>query len=943
MKNFYKKLLPSQGVYCVMSINGNTRNHFCDTLESMEEMIDVLVASNSNVFFALSSFNNYSRKADNALYSRSFFVDLDVGEGKGYASKDQALLALQFFLEATQLPPPVIVDSGNGIHAYWPFDRDVPVDEWAVYADKFKRFCLDSDLHIDPVVTADVSRVLRCPGSFNHKSTPAIPVVLLSPAEDDICEYDFDAFKEFLGISEKPSEVTLAPYTDSFDDGSLAVAKRDENFEYVFADIAIQSLQGNGCNQIKHIIEEARNLPEPLWYAGLSIAVRCVDGEQAIHDMSQDYEGYSREETIRKANQSLREATWAHGCDAFARENPAGCEGCPRRGKFSSPIWLGRRLKTEEAPAPQGKGQESERPSSGQKDGAFFPEDIRPFARGVSGGIYYLPPVKQDKKGNPIQDDPILVFENDILPIKRIIGGPDGDVLQVRNVTPRDPTNEFQLPVRCVYAVEELKRTLPENGVYPLPNAIPYAALYFFKWATFLQNNEAAEIMRMQMGWTENREAFVIGAAEITKQGERPAAVSHMVRNVSKITKRAGSYDLWRKSAQGLNYPGWEQQAFGLLCGLGSPLMTYSPVSGATVCFMSSESGQGKTASLYAGLSVFCNPKEISVLEGNATENALTGRYLAMKNMMFGIDEVSNIEAETLSKIIHKISQGKAKMRMQSSVNAERELEQTASLIAFFTSNKDLYDVLRTFKGSPDGEMARLVQIALRKPKQLIDTPEVGPQIIDPLRENYGHAGPMLIEYIFQKGEDHVKVILQKWRARWEKDFSNKTEYRHYVAALSSAFAAGELSNEAGIIDFDLERIYKVLLVDLIQLRDKTVKLNTTNYKSLVSEFIHRYHAGFLIFNEGRVISEPRTELVGRIEVDHKVQYISKSSFKKFLAGLQISAAEFEKAMEKENMMVDTKKVRLSSGWKAGMVTPAISVYALKADIPEEILSVEKT
>ena len=50
------------------------------------------------------------------------------------------------------------------------------------------------------------------------------------------------------------------------------------------------------------------------------------------------------------------------------------------------------------------------------------------------------------------------------------------------------------------------------------------------------------------------------------------------------------------------------------------------------------------------------------------------------------------MEGKSLSNLVHKISSGKAKIRMQASQNAEREHEMSASLIAVFTSNHSLYN-----------------------------------------------------------------------------------------------------------------------------------------------------------------------------------------------------------------------------------------------------------
>jgi hypothetical protein len=942
---FYKNMLPTQGFFCVTVIqpSGVVRNLFTATYDGVVELVDIY-KNDCNVFVSPNTYLNESRKADNTAFSRAFFVDLDVGTGEGkYPSKSAALIGLEEFTNAVQLPPPVRVDSGYGIHAYWVFGDDIAIAEWKLYANKFKKFCLDSGLLIDRAVTADAARIMRCPDTSNFKRNTSVPVVYLDAQGQD---YDFDMFKQFLGVESVP-DFDLTLVERGLDADMVEILKAD-NFEYIFADIAISSLQGAGCAQIKFILENAKSLSEPLWYAGLSVAVRCVDRDTAIHDMSRDYISYSSTQTSLKAEQSLREATWAHGCDAFNKLNPTVCNGCPHRGKISSPIRLGRKLRevelSDDSPVVIDDPLQVVPPSTPVLQGKFaLPKAMFPYAQGANGGVYYMPPKKVSKDGTTDQDDPILIFRNDVYPLKRVIGGPEGDALLVRSIVPRDPTKDFMLPIRSVYVQDELKKILPNNGVYPTPNTIQLVAGYFHKWAEYLQTKEQAETMRMQMGWSEDLTSFVAGGVEIRSDGtEAPSAASSMVKNISKATYREGSYDVWKQSASALAAPGWEMSAFALLCGFASPLMMFTTTPGATICYMSADSGTAKSGSLYAGLSVFCRPKEISVLEGAATDNAYVGRYLGLKNLMFGIDEVSNIDAEDLSKLIHRVSQGKAKLRMQSSVNAERELEQSASLVCMMTSNKDLYDVLRTFKGSPDGEMARLIQFTMKKSLEMEQNPARGPQIFEPLHSNFGHAGPDFIKYVYRKGFDHVRKLVGEWRARTEIDFTDNNAYRFYTSVFSAVFAAGQLANEAGIVNYDLDRIYRAVLLEAIQLRDKTAKLNTTDYKVLVAEFINKYHTGFLILNDDRVVGEPRTALIGRIEVHNQSQYISKTEFKKYLAVLQISAREFEFAVEKEGILVDpARKIRLTSGWKAGMNTPAIYTYHFKTDIPEGLFTNE--
>jgi hypothetical protein len=712
----------------------------------------------------------------------------------------------------------------------------------------------------------------------------------------------------------------------------------------LFQLIAEKSLEGTGCNQIKNILINARTLPEPLWWAGLNIAYFCDDGETAIHTMSEDHDDYTPEATVRKVHLRNSKATGPITCTYFASLDLNLCDGCKHRGKITTPKQLGRQLKiipiheireeeTEESDTVR-TAPVSQSPVPVQKI-TVFPTELHPFVRGVNGGVYYIPPPKVDKKGNKHQDDPIQLSSHDVYPIKRMYSPLDGECLTVRNIIPHDPIREFILPMKCVYAQEKLREILAANSVFFNPSALPHFMNYFVKWGQHLLNTEEAEQMRMQMGWTDSFDAFVIGNKELRKDGtERPAPASPYVRGLAKLLKPEGSYEKWKEAAQALNQPEFEMHAFVMMCGFASPLMRLTSTSGVTIA-LTGESGAAKTGAMYGALSAFGHPKDLSVVD--ATDNGLVGRYLALHSLMFGLDEVSNYEGEAISNIVHKISHGKAKIKMQASVNAERTLEMSASLIGVMTSNGDLYDKLSEFKDNPNGEAARLINFYVNKPAMLRNNPRFGTRVFNTFRTNYGWAGPEFIRHFFNIGEDAVLEKGKVWADRFLADFSMDNSYRFYENLVQSVFAAGEMLAEADIVHYDLDRIYRVIINEMISIKDKTIKLNYTDYKALLGEFINKHHAGALVLNNGKVTTEPRFALVMRMDVQTQMCYISKTEFKKYLGSKQISSRAFETALEDDGILVYNGKQRLSNGWKAGMTTPPIAVYGFKTEIPEEL------
>jgi hypothetical protein len=97
LKQFYEKALPSQGVYCVTGIEQATKkttNRFAETLEDAFKLIEKIKNQQLNTFVALGTFDGFSRKADSCLFFRTFFIDLDVGESKAYANKEEANVLL---------------------------------------------------------------------------------------------------------------------------------------------------------------------------------------------------------------------------------------------------------------------------------------------------------------------------------------------------------------------------------------------------------------------------------------------------------------------------------------------------------------------------------------------------------------------------------------------------------------------------------------------------------------------------------------------------------------------------------------------------------------------------------------------------------------------------------------------------------------------------------
>ena len=924
INKFYTRALPTEGVYCVADINPTTkrtRHKFVESIDDLVKTIDSLSAS-TNVFVAMSSFKGHSRKADQASYGRSFFVDLDVGEGKGYESKEDALESLAKFVEANSLPPAITVDSGTGVHAYWFLDKNLPTEEWKVYAEKFKDLCLNNGLAIDPVVTADVARILRSPDTFNYKTNPPTPTKVITWHEEVSTIEDWITI---LGENE-----TVVDFEDIVNakvplSSEQRKALKLDNFQSKFKTIAIKSLKGEGCAQIANIITNAASLDEPLWYAGLSIAQHCSDRDEAIHKISEDHPEYTRQGTERKANQTQDKP---QSCITFNNMNPGLCDSCQHFNKITNPLSLGKEFIPAIVPS------NTPLVMNGRMVG--LPKDLYPFVYGgKEGGIYYEPPQEFDDDGQSLpRKKAILVCKYDLYPVRRVDSPTDGECLEMQVHLPHDPVRNFSMPMRCLYSVNDFRDIITSQGILYNPNSQQgkYLMTYLYAWGDYLITKSKAEIMRQQMGYTEDKKAFIVGDKELTHDGQvLNSPTNPLIRDMVKKLHTLGSYEVWKEAANRLNTPSLELQAFTMLTGLGSILMHKTSTPGVTIALTGADSGSAKTGALRAALSMWGEPEKLGLhTEKGGTTNGMVERYLTLHNIVFGLDEVGNIEGKDLSGLVHKIATGSGKIRMQASVNAEREQKASASLIAILTSNHSLYDKIHQYKKNANGEIARFIEFTVRKPKLFYDNPEAGFEIFDTFNKNYGWAGIDFVKNLYKTSEEVVDRKFAEWSNKFKEDFGHDTTYRYYENLITATFTAAELAIEFGIVSLDLERIYKKTIGDMISIRDNGQRVNDIDYESILGEYINAHQTGILAIDDNRVAMDPRTDLIIRAEIDQAKMYIEKRHFRDYLTKNGVSIGEFVFQMKEKGYKIHDRKKRMGVGWKP--TTGLSSITTLEID-----------
>lgn len=211
------------------------KNHSVDNAHEAAKFAVTSSEKGIDAYFAMSEFADHSsRLATNAVGASAFWLDIDCGQekydkGTGYLTKKEACAAITKFCVDAGLPQPThLVDSGNGLHAYWALGRLIPRTEWLDAAHKFKALTVKYGLIADPTCTTDLARVLRVPSTNNYKDKNNPKLVKLKYAYTNI------SADEFIGAINADRETTHTDLTQLFKPKQLGAygTKTDEPFPY---------------------------------------------------------------------------------------------------------------------------------------------------------------------------------------------------------------------------------------------------------------------------------------------------------------------------------------------------------------------------------------------------------------------------------------------------------------------------------------------------------------------------------------------------------------------------------------------------------------------------------------------------------------------------------------------------------------------------------------
>ena len=903
---------PEDGWFAIVGIKGTGKNanveqKLVDTREKADELIAQYVEEERNVFFGLAKYaTGANRTKENVKSLKAFWLDIDCGPDKavvnpdtgrpdGYPDQSSGIRALRNFCKTVGLPTPTLVNSGGGVHAYWPLEEEVTRREWEPVAERFKEVCRTQNFYVDDKVF-EVARILRVPGTFNFKEEEPRPVNFLYVGEPTTME----EMRSALGVKATSNSI--------FDDNYEPTPRQQalmRGVGYNFHRIMKRTAKGDGCNQLGYAYTHRATIDYYGWFHALSVAAMCEDADTAIHTISKGHPDYDPETIERKAA-TIRKST---SCAKFKSVNPQMCDGCPHLGKILGPKELGKVARE----APEEPVEVETTP--GVVEEIEIPKYPFPFYRGEGGGIWR----KGMKMENGEESEPIMVYGNDFYIVKRMYDPGEGDAALMRLHLPQDGLREFTIPMSKVTQKDELRKLLSANGVYSYGKRFDILMDYVLKSAEGLQERKKAEIMRQQFGWVDGNSRFVLGDQEITVEGNIYSPPSKATGKLAKFIGPVGSLDKWKEVWSLYGVEGMEAQAFAALSAFGSPLLKFLNQTGAVINLFNSRSGTGKTTILNMVNSVYGHPKELRLKEID-TMNGKLQWVGVLNNLPATMDELTNATPKEYSDFLYSLSNGKGKERMLAGSNELRENNTTWQNITVSTSNSSFVEKLSVLKDNPEGELMRLIEY----PIGLVDTVNTahGKNLFDQvLFVNYGHAGPIYLRYVLANME-YVVNKCHEMQAKIDRELQLVPKERFWSATIAANLVGGMLAKECGPIDWDMNRIYHWACGLIERLRQDT-EAPLDGPEQVVGDYLYRHMQNILVVDDmadrrtnmqALPRREPKGELLIRIEPDTRMMFIIAKPFKEYCVKYQINYSETLRKLEEQGRLVKRAGKRLSKG-----------------------------
>lgn len=720
-----------------------TRYFPLSDINSVESYVGPL-AKNSDVYFGVCprerDLGEEKRGSESdALCLPALFFDFDLGNEHKQQDLPQSYTELEPFINSLPIQPCIIIHSGHGVHAYWVLREpiyDLPHAKevlwgWNLYiVQKANEYGWKFDN------VGELARVLRLPGTLNHKTQPPVEVSYIDTSD---AEYDESDFEDFV-IHEEDQDEALVRSKGGF--------KLPENVQEgernatLFKFACAMRHKGMSEDEIEAslVAINTKRVRPPLPPDEVRSIARSA-GKYAVGAQEPAYAvtPHIDEETIDDPNILLS--------DELLRPILSMYDELKVHQKLSALKRRARKLGVtvrdfdravaivRESVRKQRLAEQDDIPESTIE----LPVDLdipHGWIVDECDGVYRVRTVK----GITIKDwacaHPVIVTER-LLNI-------DSQVEKLKLMFKRDGEwHEMTVP-RSVLASKQAIVGLSDSGIMVNSENSKHLIQFLNEFEFCNIGNMARSKSVTRLGWVGHN-VFCPYTNDIVFDGE--ANYKKMFDGV----KSEGSYELWKEEAAKAR--GRLHARAALAASFASPLM---PILGKPIFFVHfwGDSGTGKTVCMMLAASVWGNPRVLTK-SFNSTVFALERHAAFMCNLPLFLNEMqTRHDKDNMDRTIYGLSEGTSKGRGTRTGTTEYDV--TWQNIIFTNGEEPLTGML-----SGAGAKNRVFELYNTSRDPLLEN---AAHTADVVSDNYGYAGEQYISGLMDVSHADITATYQRAR-----------------------------------------------------------------------------------------------------------------------------------------------------------------------------------
>lgn len=899
------------------------RGSFADIDDAIDAISRWDAEPDLTVYFGVGAFANHGytdngkqkwyRTQAHATVFKALALDLDIGEDKPYATQKEGWTAMAAALKAIGMPQPMVISSGRGIHCYWPMTQNISKEHWVKASTALRIALEENGVEIDTSKIHDPSMVLRPVGTHHKKQQPW----KLVECKRDCPDYDpvqlFTVLKPWFGKLPKNAKATA-----SRKGGKSAILDAVLNTN----DVVLAAVASR-CNQVGALVASGgeldaagRNVEEPLWRASLGLAKHCTDVREAVIMIAGKHPDFDLNGSMDKLKGW--NGTGPTTCAKFEQLCAKGCEGCPSRGKLTSPAQLSVVTETEIVT------EEGEEFTFTLPKGYVIQNSQ--IMREVKTEI-----TTTDANGNEVAQevtefDHVCQYE---IHITGVYHDPESRKSAFRMIAkyPMTGWKETEHEMSVLATIGKDFSTFLLNQQIYVKNAGQQEKVrsYLMDYLTMVQQQAPTGLDFVNFGWQEDG-SFMCGQTVLgSSVGVTDTRLRGPASNFAKMIGPHGERSEWIRAMDMLNLPGTDNIRASVLTGTVGILGPAAGNATAIVSIYSDETTTGKSLSIIGVNSLIGNPKEL-FLSQKDTANALYKMRGVLNNLPCCIDEMTAADDREMADIGYTLSQGREKISM----TKERELRDPAKWCAptHVTSNISMYRKFENAQAGNDPLKARCLEFP-QHDRTFVATREDGRSngydFYELVEKNNGWAFPELVQVVLDKGGPEV---VWKWaEASFNKTFGFvfEPQERFYRTLLIASWGMGRIGQALGLFPFDVKATVEFMIDRVKQTRQAALD-NKTDVFDTIGQYIMENNDRLVhcteVYGSGKEqVTQPAPDkAVARVKVVYDAKNpvmpgstiaINLALFKAWLGKSQDGIDRIERELELNGAMI-TKRDRVT-------------------------------